>query len=219
MNPVAVFCRHGNTFNKGEKVFWVGRGEDMPLTDEGRRQADAVAEAIAAAAIPVAQVISGPLQRTRVFAASVATKAHSGQPARIDNRLDELDYGAWSGLSDAEIEERFGPEELSAWRDRGERPAKVQFQPSEQIVRQETESLLRELRQLGGLTVAVTSNGRLREMGRMLRDLTGKPLKAPAVSTGAACVLTFRDSSWSIVAWNIKPAALTDAIVQAKSLS
>lgn len=216
MNPVAIFCRHGNTFNKGEKVFWVGRGEDMPLTEEGRRQADAVAEAIAAALIPLAQVISGPLQRTRVFAASIAAKAQSKEAARIDARLDELDYGAWSGLSDAEIEARFGLEELSAWRDRGERPAKVQFQPSEQAVRQEVQSLLEELQQLGGLTVAVTSNGRLREIGRMLKDLAGHPLKAPGVSTGAACVLVFRDSRWHVVAWNIKPPELGAAIARVR---
>lgn len=214
MNPVAIFCRHGNTFNKGEKVFWVGRGEDMPLTEEGCRQAEAAAEAIAAAAIPVAQVISGPLQRTRIFAASIAAKAKLNQAARIDNRLDELDYGEWSGLSDSEIEERFGPEDLSAWRDRGERPAKAQFRPSEQAVRQEVESLLEELEQVGGLTVAVTSNGRLRELGRMLKDLAGKPLRAPGVSTGAACVLVFRDSRWHIVAWNIKPPELAAALAR-----
>lgn len=215
MNPVAILCRHGNTFNKGERVFWVGKQEDLALTEEGIRQAVSVAEALVAAGVPVSQVLTGPLQRTRAFAAEICARVPLSEPARIDNRLDELDYGAWSGLTDAEIEERFGKDELAAWRDHGVRPSTAQFQPSESVVRGEAESLLEDFRRSGGVSLAVTSNGRLRELGLMLQDLSGNPLQAPVVSTGCACVLVFREPSWRIVAWNIKPAEIASVLDRA----
>ena len=36
----------------------------------------------------------------------------------MDERLDEVDYGAWGGLTTAEIEERFGAESVAAWNER-----------------------------------------------------------------------------------------------------
>ena len=34
-----ILSRHGNTFSPGEKAVWVGRRSDLPLVEEGRRQA------------------------------------------------------------------------------------------------------------------------------------------------------------------------------------
>ena len=37
-----LLARHGNTFDKGDKVVWVGARTDLPLTAKGREQARAL---------------------------------------------------------------------------------------------------------------------------------------------------------------------------------
>ena len=39
-----ILARHGNTFNTGDKIVWVGRTEDFPLTQTGEEQAKKVAQ-------------------------------------------------------------------------------------------------------------------------------------------------------------------------------
>lgn len=84
---------------------WQGRA-DPPLTDRGREQARALAEALGAA--PPARVVSSDLRRAAETAAIVAR--HLRLPHRLDPRLREVDVGAWSGLTHREIERRW-PEE------------------------------------------------------------------------------------------------------------
>ena len=42
-----LLARHGNTFNKGDKIVWVGARTDLPLTAKGREQALALGQALA----------------------------------------------------------------------------------------------------------------------------------------------------------------------------
>jgi probable phosphoglycerate mutase len=84
MKSVVILCRHGNTFAKGEKVVMVGAKEDLPLTDEGFRQAADVGEALRGVASQIARIISGPLQRTRVFADIVRQSSGASAPISID---------------------------------------------------------------------------------------------------------------------------------------
>ena len=86
----------------------------MPLDDVGRAQAQACADALAGLA-PYA-VVSSDLARARDTAQVLAEGA--GVALRLDERLRELDLGAWQGLTGQQARERF-PEEHAAWR-RGE---------------------------------------------------------------------------------------------------
>jgi broad specificity phosphatase PhoE len=63
-----LLARHGNTFNKGDKVVWVGARTDLPLTAKGHEQALALGQALAPFAPRIKRVISGPLLRTREHA-------------------------------------------------------------------------------------------------------------------------------------------------------
>jgi broad specificity phosphatase PhoE len=75
--------RHGQTAANAAGQL-LGRA-DVPLTDLGRRQAEALASALR----PVDRVISSPLQRARDTAAAF------GCPVEIDDRWTELDYGIY----------------------------------------------------------------------------------------------------------------------------
>ncbi|MFH8572374.1 bifunctional RNase H/acid phosphatase [Streptomyces sp. NPDC017993] len=106
-----VLLRHGETALTPEKRFSGSGGTDPELSAAGRRQAEAAAVALAARGT-VQAVVSSPLRRCRETAGTVA--ARLGLEVRIDEGLRETDFGAWEGLTFAEVRERF-PDELDTW--------------------------------------------------------------------------------------------------------
>lgn len=95
-----LLVRHGESeWNAAGR--WQGQA-DPPLTELGRRQAKAAAAAIGA----VDLVAASDLQRARLTAEIIAGELDVG-PVRIDPDLRERDAGAWSGLTRAEIHERW----------------------------------------------------------------------------------------------------------------
>jgi broad specificity phosphatase PhoE len=83
---------------------------DRPLTELGRRQAEALAELVAAQKVDA--IYSSPLIRALETARIVA--ARTGLEVFEDEDLREVDTGSWSGLSRAEVQERF-PEGFERW--------------------------------------------------------------------------------------------------------
>ncbi|GLW67263.1 bifunctional RNase H/acid phosphatase [Actinomadura rubrobrunea] len=100
--------RHGETPMSVEKRF-AGTG-DVPLTDVGLAQARAAARALRDAGIEA--IVTSPLSRCRDTAAEVA--AATGAQVRVEDGFRETDFGAWEGLTFAEVGERW-PDELKAW--------------------------------------------------------------------------------------------------------
>jgi len=83
---------------------------DRPLTDLGRRQAEALAEVVAQENVDA--IYSSPLIRALETARIVA--ARTGLEVTELDGLREVDTGSWSGLSRAEVQERF-PEGFERW--------------------------------------------------------------------------------------------------------
>ena len=67
--------------------------EGVPLSEEGRAQAERLADWFAAH--PVAAVVSSPMQRARETAAPAA--ARLGLPVQTDEGWTEINFGAWTG--------------------------------------------------------------------------------------------------------------------------
>ncbi|MEW1550693.1 bifunctional RNase H/acid phosphatase [Streptomyces tsukubensis] len=106
-----VLLRHGETALTPEKRFSGSGGGDPELSPVGRRQAEAVAAALAARGT-VQEIVSSPLRRCRETAEAVA--ARLGLDVRIEDGLRETDFGAWEGLTFAEVQQRH-PDDLAAW--------------------------------------------------------------------------------------------------------
>ncbi|MFB8407729.1 bifunctional RNase H/acid phosphatase [Streptomyces sp. NPDC055912] len=106
-----VLLRHGETALTPEKRFSGSGGTDPELSAAGLRQAEAVAEALAARGT-IQEIVSSPLTRCRQTAAAVA--ARLGLDVRVEQGLRETDFGAWEGLTFGEVRERH-PEDLDAW--------------------------------------------------------------------------------------------------------
>lgn len=102
-----VLVRHGSTPHSAARRF-SGRN-DLALDDSGREQAAALATVDFG---DVAAIASSPLRRTTQTAAAIA--AGLALPVETLDDLVETDFGAWEGLTFAEVGERW-PDELAAW--------------------------------------------------------------------------------------------------------
>ncbi|WP_314615734.1 bifunctional RNase H/acid phosphatase [Streptomyces stackebrandtii] len=106
-----VLLRHGETALTPEKRFSGSGGTDPELSAAGLRQAEAVAEALAARGT-IQEIVSSPLTRCRQTAAAVA--ARLGLDVQVERGLRETDFGAWEGMTFGEVRERYG-DDLDAW--------------------------------------------------------------------------------------------------------
>jgi len=114
-----ILVRHGETALTAQRRY-SGRS-DVPLSERGRAQAHAAASRVAGLlsgqpavpSAPAAVLLSSPLARCRGTADMVS--AAIGDPqVRIESDLIECDFGAWDGLTYAEVRSRW-PAELAAW--------------------------------------------------------------------------------------------------------
>ena len=94
---VALFVRHGVTATTGRIL--PGRAKGLHLADEGRAQAEAAAERLAALK-KIDAVYASPLERTRETAAAIASRL--GLKVVVEKGLLECDFGEWTG---AELKE------------------------------------------------------------------------------------------------------------------
>ena len=105
---VTLLLRHGQTPMSVQKRY-AGRS-DVPLTDVGVQQAVAAAKRLAPLGIGV--IVTSPLQRAVRTAQEAASV--TGAPVVTDEGFREADFGAWEGLTFAEVRQRW-PAELRAW--------------------------------------------------------------------------------------------------------
>ena len=104
-----VAIRHGVTADTIAKKLC--GSTDVPLNDRGVAMAGAAAQRLVERG-GITSVICSPLSRTRQTAEIAA--AAIGAPVHLDEDLRECDFGAWEGLTFAQVQERF-PDEVTAW--------------------------------------------------------------------------------------------------------
>lgn len=88
-----ILLRHGRSAANTAGVL-AGRSRGVSLDETGRRQAQTAAERLSK--VPLASVVSSPLERCRHTARAVADVQQRG-PVRTDRGLNECDYGEWTG--------------------------------------------------------------------------------------------------------------------------
>jgi broad specificity phosphatase PhoE len=208
-----ILARHGNTFGPQDKVTWVGSTNDLPLVEEGLAQAERFGDALKNEGA-IAAIYCAPLLRTKQFAEIITNRlrlAGSKMPVPfiVDERLTELDYGKWSGRSDAEIEEQFGKDCLTEWIDKSIWPEKCGWAGSPEFVETQVRSFVEELLSTypeDCTVIAVSSNGRLRYFLKLVGFEFEKRVaeKSFKVATGRKCVIDFSQGKATVSAWNEK---------------
>jgi probable phosphoglycerate mutase len=100
-----VLTRHGLTTRSYPEQH-LGQKVDVPLSEDGRLQAAALAERLGPIAFE--RIVSSPLLRARQTAETIAETPYitPRPPIETDPRLLEMDYGEWEGLTYDQIEER-----------------------------------------------------------------------------------------------------------------
>ena len=212
-----ILARHGNTFNKGEKTYRVGSANDLPLIEKGLEQAQDFANALIEKHIKPVAVYCGPLQRTRKFAQIIIKSLEMKSPdlpmdTIVDERLNELNYGAWAGFDDEQIRAKFGAE-LDDWEKYGKWPKNSKWPETEKDVVAQVKSFVQNLTKTykaQDTVVAVSSNGKLRYFLKLIEHEFENRLKSGnvKVGTGNACVIKFDGTTPELIAWNIKAAEL-----------
>ena len=186
-----VLVRHGET-EWSRDGRHTGR-TDIPLTEEGRRQAAELTAALSARQF--ALVLSSPLQR----ALETCRLAGYGARAQVRPELMEWDYGRYEGRTSRQIvAENPG---WSLWRDGGpdgETPADVG---------RRVDRVIAEVRQVAGDVVIFAH-------GHVLRVLAARWLGEPpgggrhyALQTAALSVLGHEHEDPVISRWNLPPPA------------
>ena len=90
-----LLIRHGESeeIPDGADIPWLGRYADLALSDEGRRQAECLAERLAGAGVEAIGVT--PLRRTQQTAAPLAGRL--GLATELVSELAEVHLGEWEG--------------------------------------------------------------------------------------------------------------------------
>ena len=95
-----ILVRHGRTTANASGVL-AGRAAGVRLDEIGADQARRTAERLAV--VPLAAVVTSPLERCRQTARAIL-EAQEGSPATVSERgITECDYGAWQGRSLREL--------------------------------------------------------------------------------------------------------------------
>ena len=199
MTTNIILIRHGETaWNAVRRL----QGHiDIPLNPEGRRQADAVAAALAGERIDA--IVASDLQRAHQTAQAIA-RVH-GMPVHTDPGLRERCFGGFEGLLYAEIEQRF-PREFAAWQARevdGDMPPGLRVAETfRQFYQRSVHAIMRQAQQHRSQTLVLVAHGGVLECA--YRAALGMVLETPrnfAVLNASINRFCFSEGKLTLLNW------------------
>lgn len=201
-----IIARHGSTFEAGESPVMVGAKEDLALTAAGQEQAQSVGEALKH--VPIRRAFTSQLKRTKVFA-QIAL-GWRNIPTKVDERLSDIDYGPWGGLSEEQVATLGGQAELDAWNKQSVWPQSPGWSPSLQGLERNVKDFATELAKEypNDTILAVSSNGVMRFFLKLIDDAFEQAVTDGSfnVETGNLCALEYQNGQWHVLFWNKTPA-------------
>lgn len=222
-----IVVRHGNTFNSGDVILRVGSATDIPLTEKGLLQGEAVGKSLLQQNYSVDAVFHAPLLRTAQSAAGIL-KSFPDAVVNVAGFLTELDYGQDDGKPEDDVLLRLGvvasrnaiTPQISLDELRAAGKAALKKWDSEAVLPDGWDFLADRVAELesdwtafaaditanyaGKTVVAVTSNGIARFSKVLLPS--GEVLDGSLkLATGAYGVYEYDGSNWRCAAWNVRP--------------
>ena len=202
---VLIIARHGNTFNADDTPTRVGARTDLPLVEKGFEQAKKIGQWLKQNNYIPEVTYSSELQRTKQTAETALKEIQYSQPVFALQIFNEIDYGPDENQTEDKVIARIGEKAIKDWDDKAIVPDGWEFDPqacidnwknfASHIVEDEQEVIL-----------VVTSNGIARFAPRLAGNFeefaNNNKIK---LSTGALGILEFKNGSWTVKNWNIKP--------------
>lgn len=215
-----VWARHGNTFGPGDTVVYAGKRNDLPLVAHGIEQAHRLADAWCASGMQPAAICCGTLVRLRQTADIVCQRlGWSTDRVQVDARLDELDYGDWTGQTRAHVVAQHGEASVAAWETQSIWPKDAGWTSDAIAVQRELADWMAEMRLAHGAQrpiLAISSNGRLRYALIQVPGAFAARQQAQAlkVRTGHVGAIWQTDIEAQVMCWDAPPAAALGRIAQ-----
>jgi probable phosphomutase (TIGR03848 family) len=127
-----ILLRHGRTAANASGTL-AGRTPGVHLDELGRSQAERAGERLAA--VPLAELVSSPLERCKETARAVAR--HQGARPRVhsDRGITECDYGEWQGRKLRDLAK------LALWRTVQTNPAAATFPQGESLLQMQARAV------------------------------------------------------------------------------
>lgn len=205
-----ILARHGNTFDTHQPIVWVGSQNDLPLVKAGQEQAKKLGSTLFKMKMDLAAVYTGPLIRMKSYAEIVLQEANIAVKPIIDLRLNEIDYGKWSGLTNVEVCEQFGEQALKNWEQKSQWPSNSGWGESKQALIERIKNFTQDLLQhhtSHDRILIVGSNGCLRYFldlipGKLETHSENQTVK---IATGNISKLHYEDNVWQLDFWNMPP--------------
>jgi probable phosphoglycerate mutase len=107
-----ILVRHGETTHTKDRRFSGTGGEDPGLHADGEEQIRSTAEWLVPLKDEIDALVSSPLRRTRESAAILAEVL--GKEVETEDGLAEAAFGAWDGMTFAEVQQAHG-DDLEKW--------------------------------------------------------------------------------------------------------
>lgn len=200
-------ARHGNTFDKGDRVRRVGRRTDLPLSASGETQAKRLGDYFQKARLRFDKVFAAPLQRTMQTAHLICMQTQEEHSVVAYDGLTEIDYGVDENQPEETVLERIGETAMRRWNEEAIPPEGWQVDPD--ALRRDWRRFFEELSHLAdnACVLAVTSNG----VARFALDAADiSPKNAPRkLRTGAYGIVAIKQSasglSAEITEWDSRP--------------
>jgi len=212
-------CRHGNTFGPdqkgGERIFMCGSLNNIPLVEAGRMQAQSMAQYLDAKNIKPAALYANHLIRTWEYA-EIIKKYFLDQhkidiPLYKDERLLEVDYGTWAGLTTEEVIAKFGQKAWDDWQNKRIIPNHPPH--NWEITREKIIANIRAFfdnlkeKYSDETVVAIGSQGSITFVnelfdGGMSQAIIDNHYK---IKTGRFAEIRYDNDKWKLISWNRNP--------------
>jgi probable phosphomutase (TIGR03848 family) len=140
-----ILLRHGRTTANASGTL-AGRTPGVHLDDLGHTQAERAGERLAV--VPLAELVSSPLERCKETARAVSTRQPGKPRVHTDRALTECDYGEWQGRKLRELAK------LALWRTVQSNPSEATFPGGESLAQMQARAVHAVRRRDAAVTTA-----------------------------------------------------------------
>jgi 2,3-bisphosphoglycerate-dependent phosphoglycerate mutase len=190
---LAILVRHGRTAANADGVL-AGRTPGIHLDEAGQKQAVELGRRLAG--LPLARIVSSPLERTLETAREIARAQTQTQRPRVrrDKGLIECGYGDWTGRRLKDLAKQ------KLWKTVQQHPSAVLFPGGESMVQMQTRALASVRRwdaevqeEVGpnGIWVAVSHADVIKAVVADALGLHLDQFQRIVISPGAVCVVEY----------------------------